>query len=86
MALPVTIELGPVSDRGTASVCIDGAAIDVIVPTQIFTSSILPCHKDVVMDRVYEAGRRLRAKEIRLDEYFDLLNVAQANWWLVVMN
>lgn len=60
--------------------------VSVIVPTQIFTSSILPCHKDVVMDRVYEAGRRLRAKEIRLDEYFGLLNVAKVCWWVGVLN
>lgn len=63
-----------------------GSTASAFVPTQTFTSKILPCHKDVVMDRVYEAGRRLRANEFWLDEHFGLLKVAQMSWWVGVLN
>lgn len=70
----------------SATITHGSSTASAFVPTQTFTSKILPCHKDVVMDRVYEAGRRLRAKEIRLDEYFGLLNVAKVSWWVTVLN
>lgn len=71
--------------NNVATVSHGGSSASVAVPTQSFTSTILPCLKDEMMDRVYEAGRLLRAKEIRLVDYFELLNGARESRWVVVV-
>lgn len=81
---PIVLISDPIDRRVTVTT--GDVSTSVHVPTQTLTSRVLPSFKEDVMLRVHEANRMLKAKEVALGEYYDLLNGVKKCRWVVVLN